>query len=234
MTVRRAPRVRRVAARTGRPSPDGRVWYVSYGSNMHSERLRHYLGGGCPPGATRTYPGCRDGGAPLRSEPVELPGTVYFATHSPVWHGGRAFYDPAAPGRTWARAHLLTLGQFSDIAAQEMYRPPGADLDLTEVLTTGRLRLGPGRYETLLHPGTLDGVPLLTFTAPWHLADVPTTRPSAAYLAYLASGLLEAGPWDQAAVADYLATRPGAAGHWTAWEVRRLTRPLPSAGPPGP
>ncbi|WP_328463221.1 histone deacetylase [Streptomyces sp. NBC_00448] len=192
------------------------VWYVSYGSNTHLARLTRYLVGGRPAGGARAYPGCRDAAPPARSVPWELPGTVYFATHSPVWGGGRAFYDPDTPGRALARAHLITVGQFSDIAAQEMYAEPGRDLDLTQVLATGRDRLGPGRYETLVRAGSLDGVPLLTFTAPWSMAEVPWTVPSAAYLDHLAAGLREAGGRRAADIARYLAARPGAAGHWIA------------------
>ncbi len=182
------------------------------------------------PGGARAYPGCRDGSPPRRSVPVELDGTVYFATHSPVWGGGRAFYDPDAPGRVLARAHLVTAQQFSDIAAQEMYARPGTDLDLTGVLSTGRATLGPGRYETLVLAGTLDGLPMLTFTAPWAVADVPWTVPSAGYLGHLAAGLNEAGRWDAATVARYLAARPGAAGHWTA-ERGVLTPATPGPAP---
>ncbi|MFF7192706.1 histone deacetylase [Streptomyces sp. NPDC008079] len=185
------------------------VWYVSYGSNMSLARLRCYLTGGTAQdtadGGGRTYPGCRDPRMPERSVGIELPGTVYFATWSPVWHGGRAFYDPLAPGRAWARAHLLTLGQFSDIAAQEMYAAPGHDLDLTRVLAEGRDRLGPGRYETLLHLGDLETHPLLTFTAPWHAPDARPVAPSPAYLAHLAAGLREAHTWPPEAITTYLA-----------------------------
>jgi hypothetical protein len=162
---------------------------------------------------------------PTRSVAVELPGTVYFATESPVWTGGRAFYDPAGAGQAgemWGRAHLITAEQFADIAAQEMYEPPGRDLDLTAVLAEGRAQLGPGRYETLVNPGELDGLPLLTFTAPWTAAEVEWTRPSAPYLRHLANGLLETGRWEREAVAGYLAGRPGAAGRWTPDEVIAL------------
>lgn len=200
----------------------GQVWYASYGSNMSVGRLAYYVTGGRPPGGSLTYPGARDARMPVRSQAVELPGTVYFATESVAWTGGRAFYDPDVAGVVWARAHLVTVGQFSDIAAQEMYRAPGRDLDLGAVLADGRARLGPGRYETLVYPGDVGGIPLLTFTAPWGVADVEWTRPAAAYLRFLASGLLEAGAWDVAAVAGYLAARPGAAGHWTAADIRSL------------
>lgn len=199
-----------------------RVWYASYGSNMHMDRLAAYLAGGTPPGATRSYPGCRDHRAPERSLAVELPGRLYFATESPVWTGGRGFYDPAAPGRMRGRAHLVTVGQMSDIAAQEMYQEPGADLDLSTVLRDGRDELGPGRYETLICPGTIEGIPVLTFTAPWTLQDVEVLTPSAAYLRYLAGGLLESGPWEEQDIAEYLSACPGAAGVWTPEQVREL------------
>ncbi|WP_251064715.1 histone deacetylase [Streptomyces sp. ISL-44] len=191
------------------------IWYTSYGSNMHRDRLAWYLAGGTPPGAARSYPGCRDRRAPARSVPVELPGRLYFATESTVWTGGRAFYDPAAAGRTRARAHLVTAQQFSDIAAQEMYREPGADLDLTEVLRSGRDERGPGRYETLICSGVLEGVPVLTFTAPWVMHEVDWVKPSAAYVTHLAAGMLESGGWNERSIADYLTRCPGAAGHWS-------------------
>ncbi|MEW2433851.1 histone deacetylase [Streptomyces caniferus] len=217
-------------------TPVRRLWYAAYGSNMHLDRLTCYLAGGRPPGGLRTHPGCRDPRRPARTEPVLLPGLLYFATESQVWTGGRAFYDPG-PGlrpadgtggrRTGeaelpARAYLLTLSQFSDIAAQEMYREPGEDLDLTEALTRGRARTGPGRYETLVCAGLLDGYPVLTFTAPWSSRDVAVNPPSAAYLRHIAAGIVAAHGWSPHQAAAYLAGCPGAAGHWTAAEIAAL------------
>lgn len=210
------------------PGPVTHVWYTAYGSNMHAARLARYITGGRPAGAGREYPGCRDRTLPGRVTAVELPGTVYFATRSPVWGGGRAFYDRAAAGRVLARAHLVTVEQFADIAAQEMYRSPGADLDLTEALTHGRSVLGPGRYETLECPGWLGEHPLLTFTAPWSATDLPGNAPSPAYVAHLLAGLLEADTWSPDEIAAYLATRPGAAGHWTPRQIRALPPPHPA------
>ncbi|MEV6103136.1 histone deacetylase [Streptomyces sp. NPDC051940] len=189
---------------------------------MHAERLRCYLAGGRPTGAARSQPGCRDPRPPLRSVAVELPGTLYFAQESEVWGGGRAFYDPGGPGVVWARAHLLTVGQFSDIAAQEMGRAPGRDLDLTAVLAEGRAALGPGRYETLVRPGDLHGLPLLTFTAPFSQTEAELNAPSAAYLRHLADGLAETGVWEPDRIAAYLAGCPGAAGRWSAEAVAGL------------
>ncbi|MEV7190759.1 histone deacetylase [Streptomyces sp. NPDC093510] len=196
------------------PRPEW-VWYTSYGSNMHLDRLAAYICGGRPPGAAKDYPGCRNPEMPAQSIPVELTGAMYFATVSPVWGGGRAFYDPRASGRVLARAHLVTAEQFADIAAQEMYREPGADLDLTNALMRGRDMLGDGRYETLVCAGQVDGMPVLTFTAPWAMDDVQWVPPSPAYVRFLALGLLSAGAWDTEAVASYVAACPGASGHWS-------------------
>ncbi|MFF8729864.1 histone deacetylase [Streptomyces sp. NPDC015171] len=201
------------------------VWYTSYGSNTHLDRLAAYIRGGRLPDADRDYPGCRDPAMPARSIPVELTGAMYFATESPVWKGGRAFYDPRPDGRVLARAHLVTTGQFADIAAQEMYRAPGGDLDLAGVLGHGRAVLGGGRYETLVCAGQMDGLPVLTFTAPWGMNDVPWVPPSAAYVRFLAAGLLSAGAWDVDAVASYVAACPGASDHWSTADVTALLDP---------
>jgi hypothetical protein len=200
------------------------VWYVSYGSNMSSARFACYLSGGRPPGGSRANPGARDRTPPARTVPVDLPGTVYFAGESPQWGGGVAFYDHGRPGRTAARGYLVTRGQFADIAAQEMYRAPQEGDPLEDLigapLPDGRQVLGPGRYETLLEVGRLDGLPLLTFTSPHGLDGVEHTRPARAYLATVATGLRETRGWDDAQVASYLASigpgrgvEQGAAAH---------------------
>ncbi|MFE0644754.1 histone deacetylase [Streptomyces sp. NPDC058877] len=199
-----------------------RVWYASYGSNMYAERLDQYLAGGRPPGSNRVYPGCRDRTPPQRSVAVTMPGQVYFATESLVWTGGRGFYDPTADGVAWAVTHLITVQQFADVAAQEMYREPGQDVELTEVLATGRSERGPGRYETLVCPGALEGLPVLTFTAPWRMADTGVRRPATAYVRQLAHGLKASSAWSDEEIAGYLSDRPGARGHLTPDAVMEL------------
>lgn len=198
------------------------VWYVSYGSNMSAHRFHCYLRGGQPPGSALTCPGARDHTPPRAGQAVWLPGSIYFATRSQAWGGGRALYDPAAPGRAAARAYLITAQQFSDVVAQEMYREPGADLDLAGLAGTGQLRIGPGRYETLLHVGEDAGAPMVTFTAPWAMGDKPYLPPSAAYLRMLGQGLREAHGWSSQRAAEYLAGLPGAQGSWATADIASL------------
>jgi hypothetical protein len=188
------------------------VWYVAYGSNVRSSRLRYYLAGGRPPNGAKTLPGCRDRREPERSIPVELDGKLYFAQESPQWTGGRAFLDLDAPGTVLARGHLITVGQFSDILAQEMYRQPAEDLELAEWLPRGRAQVGPGRYETVVCVGSLDGHPALTFTAPWSIEEIRCTKPAPAYLENITAGLLEADAWSRDEIAAYLAGCPGVSG----------------------
>ena len=210
------------------------VWYTAYGSNLHAARLSYYLGGGTPPGGRRTYPGCRDPSPPRRTVAAHLPGGIYFAGESPAWTGGAAFYDLDLPGTAAARGYLITASQFSDIAAQEMYRPPGADLDLAPILGNGHLTMGDGRYETMVHAGDLDGHPLITFTSPWAAGDAALNPPAPRYLEMISNGLHEAHSWPPGRIATYLAGCPGAAGTWTVEALTTLaTRGMLAAADPG-
>ena len=202
-----------------------RLWYASYGSNMALERLTCYLAGGCPPGAARTYVGARDPSPPADERPVALDGCVYFAWESPTWGGGIAFYDPDAAGTSFGRAYLLTLEQLSDLAAQEMHRDPGEDLDLTELLSVGCSVVGPGRYEALHVVGDLDDVPVITFTSSRRLHEVDHNPPTAAYLALMARGLVEGHGWGPEEVCDYLLARPGIGG----WDRDSLAQLVPAS-----
>lgn len=198
------------------------LWYVAYGSNLNRARLEYYLLGGRPPTGAVTYPGCRDRTRPVRDEPVVLPGRLYFALESRAWTGGMAFYDPDADGATAGRAYLLKASQFADIAAQEMHREPGGELDVSVLSATGRHALGPGRYQTLVHLGHRDGIPMVTFTAPWRADDVVHRRPAPAYLRHLAVGLRESHGWDRTGIAGYLAHAAGVPDDWIAGQLTPL------------
>lgn len=199
-----------------------RIWYAAYGTNMALDRLTCYLAGGTPPGASLACPGGRDPSPPQDVRPVALQGGVYFAWESPTWGGGIAFYDPHSAGTSVGRAYLLTAGQLSDLAAQEMHRPPGADLDLDELLRTGACTLGPGRYESLHVVGRLDDEPVVTFTASWEPDGAHHNAPVAAYLTTMGRGLLEGQGWTAADAAAYLMERPGIGPDWTATSIEAL------------
>ena len=124
--LRRAVGAGRAAAR-----PVADLWYAAYGSNLARDRFEAYLFGGRPAGATRHYPGARDPSPPLDDRPLLLPGRLFFAGDSPTWGGGIAFYDADGEGTVYARAYRITTEQFSDLAAQEMRRDPGVELDLS-------------------------------------------------------------------------------------------------------
>ncbi|MDN6189044.1 MAG: histone deacetylase [Brevibacterium sp.] len=169
------------------------VWYVSYGSNMHRDRLACYLQGGRPPGAFVTYPGARNTDAPLAEMGIELPGSIYFAGSSTVWGGGgMAFYDHQVPGPTPAKAYLITAEQFADVADQEMNRPPSAANPLetlaSELPVGSAYSVGPGKYETLLVLDRRDSIPMVTFTAPHGSDAVTHTIPNEPYLTMLRLG----------------------------------------------
>lgn len=187
---------------------DNRTWYAPYGSNMTWRRFRCYIEGGCLAETGRDHPGCRDTSPPADTTAVWLPGVMYFATESAFWGGGRALYDPDAPGMTAARAWLVTPGQLCDIMAQEMKTDPGTDLDLP-LAPGGRLTAGDGHYETIACTGRLHGRPVLTFCAPWALAEVPPLAPSPAYAAMITAGLHETFGWDERRARRYLASLPG-------------------------
>lgn len=187
------------------------LWYAAYGSNLDPDRFSLYLTGGRPDGAHRAVPGARDGSPPQEQRAVVLPGAMFFAWESPTWGGGVAFYDADADGAAYARAYLLTEEQFADVAAQEMHREPGTDLDLAHVMEHRSHAMGPGRYETLHLVGQLDDIPMLTFTAddPVSLSLNP---PSDAYLAIVARGLQLTHALSEDRVVEHLASRGGLDG----------------------
>ena len=192
---------------------DVQVWYACYGSNLSRDRFLSYLRGGRPEGAGRTYPGARDPTLPLGDTALTLPGEMFFGWASPTWGGGIAFYDADGPGTTLARAYLVTEQQFADVAAQEMHRQPGEDLDLSHVLEHARHELGPGRYEALHLVGELEDTPVLTFTTP-DPGVLQRNPPEAAYLRLVVAGLRETHDLSDAELTAYLLARPGLQPGW--------------------
>jgi hypothetical protein len=199
-----------------RPGTADPVWYVAYGSNLCAARFRCYLAGGRPAGARRTYTGCRDQTLPTESAATVLPGGLVFAGRSTVWGGGMAFYDPARGGGLAARAYLVRFGQLVDVVAQEIRHPVGSAL--VPGAEVGHGWALPSRvYETLLHVGHLDGLPMFTLTS---LRDLQPRTPSVPYLRTVLDGLGETFGWTAEQRSDYLLGAPGVTPGWTARQLR--------------
>jgi hypothetical protein len=197
---------------------DDLVWYVAYGSNMHAARFAFYISGGRPRGTRRTYLGCRDQSPPRRDVGVHLAGGLTFAGTSTVWGGGIAFYNPHADGQVAARAYLLTFGQLSDVFHQEVRRPVGSDLVLSNAVD--RRWAVPSRvYESVLHVDDRDGLPMFTITS---LQDLEPAAPSAHYLRTMFDGLGEAFGWTADERVRYLLGAPGVTLGWTANQLIAL------------
>ncbi len=187
---------------------DDSLWYAAYGSNLDPDRFSCYLLGGCPPGATRTYPGTRAAAPALERRPFTMSGRLVFAWHSPTWGGAIAFHDPHGDGEVLSAAYRLPPATFSDVVEQEMRRDPGVDHDLAEVLAHGRQVLGPGRYETLHRTGELAGRPVLTFSS-GDFSSLEPGEPAPAYVATIARGLRQTHGLGDDDIVDYLLAAEG-------------------------
>lgn len=209
------------------------VWYVSYGSNLLYERFSHYIGGGKFGLSKRELPGCSDTTPPREERPLTLQFQMYFAGLSKTWNGPVAFIDPEQGGETLARAYLITRQQFWQIVAQESLSTIGGQPPTPDDLPTDASGItGEGKYDRLVNCGDLDGYPLLTFTSPTrHETFAP---PMPAYLQTIGLGLCEAHGISPAEAAQYLATRAGVKGNYSAQLIQQLIEELVPAQTPAP
>lgn len=187
------------------------VWYAAYGSNLHYERFICYLRGGRPPGSSYDYAGARDPRLPRDTRPITLNHRLYFTGASSVWGGSPAFVDtkldPTAT--TLGRIYLISTEQFADLTTQENHGSTVGDIPFDELHPGESLVVGPGRYANVLCVGQLDGMSVLTLTAPWAMSEVTPTSPATAYLRVIAAGLRETYALDDVALATYLSAIPG-------------------------
>ncbi len=203
---------------TGTPSV-GRaslpVWYAAYGSNLLRARFLTYLQGGEIPNATdgRVQRGAQDTTAPSDDRPLELRHQLIFAHAARRWGQGgvaKLSLETSPAVTTHARAWRITAGQFDDVFAQENRQDEVAGIDVEQCLRDGRVDVWPTRYGTLLHVGTIDDEPVLTFTGATVSGDLRPAHLS--YLRVMAAGLGEVRNWDLRTAAHYLAACPGNQG----------------------
>ncbi len=172
----------------------GLVWYVAYGSNLSQERFGYYLRGGQPPGAQRSYPGCRDQTPPRAVVGVRIPGRIRFGGVSLVWGGGLAYLDPEADGEVVARGYLIGVDQLDEVHGWER------------------------KYDARSTVGDRDGVPMVALTS---TEQHEPAAPSAPYLRTILSGLTD-GLLDEPAAIAYVLDAEGVTPGWDADGVRSL------------
>ncbi|MBP1971411.1 hypothetical protein J2Z83_003550 [Virgibacillus natechei] len=171
------------------------VWYVSFGSNIFQERFLCYINGDRPHGSTKKETGCEDKTPPKASEKVELAYPLYFSKERSKWgEGGVAFIGHETMNNTMTigRKYLITDEQFIEVVAQENNQYD-LDIDLHDVIEKGHKSVNSGWYGRLVYLGDKDGYPMFTFTSNQPIDDTTFTKPSAAYLSTITSGLLELG-----------------------------------------
>ena len=127
------------------------------------------------------YRGCTDTACPVDDVALHVPHSLYFAGWSDRWGGTSAGFithgsqEPAA----FARAYLITRGQFVEVVSQENANVvPGGRLRSEGAAgqTSGHARmLGTGAYRELVYCGEMDGHPKLTFTAAIDRTDFTTS-----------------------------------------------------------
>jgi hypothetical protein len=176
------------------------VWYVAYGSNMLTERLRCYLEGGRADGSRRGNPGARDGRPASAQRRVELGHPLLFGGPSPTWDGGPAYLDVARPGRWVARGWRVTRSQFEDVVAQENRLDPG-EVTISPAMVRRGGVVGDHRYGRVVPLAPIDGEPTVTVT---YVRRPPPRAPDPAYVSLIRLGLGEVGlrPDEVAALLD--------------------------------
>ena len=96
------------------------IWYVSYGSNMLSERFLCYIEGGRFEGSGSYRMACEDTSSPIEAKAINIPYDMYFGNTSGSWEGcGVSFLDTTKEGHALGVAYLITREQFEHVAAEE-------------------------------------------------------------------------------------------------------------------
>jgi hypothetical protein len=193
---------------------EGEVFYAAYGSNLSAERFGYYIAGGTAPGAQRALRGARDRRPPGSWRALRVPGSLYFSGHARTWGGAPAFFEPdehtGGEAMALVRAWRLGWGQFEDVMAQENGRATRTlDVHSAALVEGFSMLTGPGRYDRLVCLGTLEDIPVLTFTAPGPPDPERLAPPAVAYLDHIITGLREAFDLDDRAIADYVGSAPG-------------------------
>lgn len=155
---------------------DEYVWYVSYGSNLLSERLKYYIQGGYCMYNGREYRPCTDTTMPTESRPVMIPYDMYYSNYGMgSWENSAvSFLDLSYPGKAYGRAYKIKRSQLSEIHAKE-----------------GK---GANWYPECVRLDDIDGLEAYTFAGHQVKRKEPFSRVSAEYGIVLFMGMKETYP----------------------------------------
>jgi succinyl-diaminopimelate desuccinylase len=201
--------VARLAKRLNGASKPAYVWYVTYGSGLSRENFICSIAGGKPKGRRHEYRGCRDKSMPIKNMFMSLPYELYFAGDSYAWDGGMAVIDTKEDKKahTIARAYLITVEQFEDIAAQENYQDHPIRLPLAQAIRDGHVTInnvaGKQLYDELLYCGLEERIPIFSLTS--MRQTHPRKAPSETYAKVLCAGLSQNPNLAAGEAIDYLA-----------------------------
>lgn len=206
------------------------VWYAAYGAGLAKENFMNYLTGGRPMGASRTFSGCRDKTPPVADMFLSLPYELYFSGESLSWKGalGALRPEPSPSTHTIARAYLITVEQFEDLAAQENFQSRRLRLPLVKAMRKGSADINvedSGPYDVLLFCGMRDRVPIFSLTA--KRENLPAVPPKLEYLRHLCQGLSENAAMNAQKAIAYLNKLPKSAGNYEETMVTDVFDKLP-------
>ncbi len=220
----RAYDIARLAKQLNKSNKSAYVWYAAYGSGLSKENFMHQIRGGQPEGSTRAFAGCSDQAPPKKETFISLPYPLYFAGTCTEWGGGHinVLPEPSNTAHTIARAYLITVEQFEEIAAQQNDRLVTQPLPLRNAMQRGHVTVGDGsgHYDELLFCGTKDDIPVFTLTAV--RPELPYTAPTPVYTRLLCKGLSENKDIDQQTAIDYMLATPGISGNYKKHDILRL------------
>jgi hypothetical protein len=200
--------------------PPKQVWYACYGSNLNYELLLCYIKGGTARGRSEPNQGCRDPRPPVEARTISLAFELFFAGCFKAWgNAGLAFIrERTEQCQTLGRMYLITDDQFNDVVMQENFvKVDGSRfVPPIEQLARQRVSVLPGNrwYGNIVNIGTVNGIPILTFTTARTDLHPNPHRPSPEYFKVIVAGIKETYPeMTNAEIAAYFSRAEGIRQH---------------------
>lgn len=164
-----------------------KVWYAAYGSNMNTERFNRYL------------PGDFD------SVRAMIAHERYFARRGMWGSGGIAFLDDQPGQESTVRLWGLTFAQFRTLVSGEN-GGLRARIDYEACSSSAATLLSSGLYSRIMNLGSVDGLPVLTCTAPSARDAHPYNAPSKEYTQVITQGEAQTASLDLVSIDSLVLT----------------------------